>query len=98
MNWIGILNNIKSAHKFFLAICAVHKVWRSRMRLRIRGGALKKACMPCIKSFVCKFVITCCIRYNNKTIKMTTSALDFKNNFYTFVFWKYIMADSYDLS
>jgi len=40
MNWIGVLNNIKSAHKFFLAIlCAVHKVRRSRMRLRIRGGA-----------------------------------------------------------
>jgi len=41
MNWIGVLNNIKSAHKFFLAICAVHKVRRSRMRLRIRGGAKK---------------------------------------------------------
>jgi len=49
MNWIGVLDNIKSAHKFCLAICAVHKVWQSRMRLRIRGGSAyeavhKKAC------------------------------------------------------
>jgi len=50
MNWIRILNNIKSAHMYiFLAVCAVHKVWRSRMRLRIRKKACKSAALSLIE-------------------------------------------------